>query len=389
MRFLPFNPSGRCDTSGFSAGNAASTARFHKSFPQYSVTPLVRLKDFARENGIGEVFIKDESFRFGLNAFKVLGGGYAIGMILADKLGISRDEITYSALTSPQNRDRISAFSFTTATDGNHGRGVAWTASQLGCRAKVYMPFGTVKERLDNILLTGADAGIMDCNYDDCVRLAKKTADETGAILVQDTAFEGYLEIPGLICRGYTTMALECLEQLGGEKPTHIFLQAGVGSMACAVAAFFAEYYGEDRPKIIIVEPDNADCFFRTASANDGRLHFCDGMMETIMAGLACGEPSVSAWEILSHITDAFITMDDSYPAEAMRKLANPSGSDPVIISGESGAAGFAALLGIVTRSENREIRDCLGIDESSRVLLISTEGATDRKNYERIVNGR
>lgn len=359
--------------------------QFHASFPVYAPTPLVELKHTAGALGLENLYVKDESYRFGLNAFKVLGGSYAIGSFLAHRLGVEIQDLPYERMISPQVRRQLGDVTFVTATDGNHGRGVAWTAHQLKQRAVVYMPKGSAVERLENIRAEGAQAAITDLNYDDAVRLANRQAEEQGWIMVQDTAWEGYEDIPRWIMQGYGTMALEAWEQLP-ERPTHIFLQAGVGSMAGAVTAFFASVYGDQRPVITIVEPNQADCIFRTAKANDGALHPVTGHMNTIMAGLACGEPCTLAWEILKHCADHFISCPDYVAAKGMRLLGNPIPGDARVISGESGAATTGCLAAIMTDPELSELREALGLDQNSRVLCFSTEGDTDQENYRAVV---
>jgi len=246
------------------------------------------------------------------------------------------------------------------------------------------MPKGSAAERLENIRAEGADASITDLNYDGCVRLAGRQAEEQGWVMVQDTAWEGYEEIPAWIMQGYGTMGLEAYEQLP-EKPTHIFLQAGVGSMAGAIAGLFASIYGKDRPIIVVVEPNKADCLYRTALANDGRRRFVTGDMDTIMAGLACGEPCSIAWDILSRCADHFISCPDYVAAKGMRILGNPLRGDDRVISGESGASAFGCAAEIMTNPELEEIKKTLRLDENSRILFFSTEGDTDRANYRAI----
>ena len=370
---------------GYTLQQANAVREFHKSFPMYAPTPLAQLPETAKMLGIGEIYVKNESYRFGLNAFKVLGGSYAIGNYLARRLGRSLSETGYDVLTSPETRKELGEITFITATDGNHGRGVAWTASTLGQKSVVHMPKGTVAERLNNIRLAGAQADIIDGNYDDAVRISRKEAAENGWVIVQDTSWEGYEEIPAWIMQGYCTMGLEAWEQLP-QKPTHIFLQAGVGSMAGTIAALFASIYGEDRPKVIIVEPNNADCFYRTAKANDGRTHIVTGELKTIMAGLACGEPCGLAWDILRDYADHFLAFPDWAAAKGMRILGNPMGSDDRVVSGESGASAFGCMAAILTEPELASLKQELGLDETSRVLFFSTEGDTDRENYRRIV---
>ena len=362
----------------------AQVRHFHESFPQYAPTPLVSLTDTAKVLGVGKIWVKDESKRFGLNAFKVLGGSWAMGTLLAEKLGIPLDRISWEALTAQENRDKLGSITFVTATDGNHGRGVAWSAAQFGQKSVVYMPKGSARERLGNIRAAGAEASIIDGNYDDAVRLANKMAQDRGWLLVQDTAWPGYEEIPKRIMQGYCTLGMEILEDLK-EAPTHIFLQAGVGSLAGAMAGLFAASLNP-RPIITVVEPNKADCLFRTAEADDGRLHVVTGDMDTIMAGLACGEPCSIAWEVLKATADYFIACPDSAAACGMRILGNPAGEDKRIISGESGAAAFGCVARILTDPELTWMKGRLQLNERSRLLFISTEGNTDQQNYRAIV---
>lgn len=358
---------------------------FHRSFPIYEKTPLVEMSSLAKELGVGDIFVKDESYRFGLNAFKVLGGSFAIGNYLAKKLGMDISELPYEKMISDEIREKLGEITFVTATDGNHGRGVAWTANQIKQKAVVYMPKGSAAERLANIQAEGADASITDMNYDEAVRLANRKAEENGWVMVQDTAWEGYEDIPTWIMQGYATMAYEAYEQLG-EKPTHIFLQAGVGSLAGAVAGFFSSMYGEDRPIITVVEPEKAACLFKTAEANDGELHFVTGDMNTIMAGLACGEPCSIGWNILRDYADNFISCPDYVAANGMRILGNPPRGDERVISGESGAVTAGCVAEIMRNPELENIKKALKLDENSRILCISSEGDTDEANYKAVV---
>ena len=375
----------RFDLTFLNEESAKWVQAFHASFPMYQETPLVELKHTAAALGLGTVWIKDESRRFGLNAFKVLGGSYAIGSWLARRLGKTVAEMPYEVLTSPEMRTQLGEVTFVTATDGNHGRGVAWTARQLGQKSVVYMPGGSAAERLENIRAEGAQAEITQLNYDGAVRLASRMAEEKGWVMVQDTAWEGYEEIPTWIMQGYGTMAYEAFCQLK-ERPTHIFLQAGVGSMAGAVAGFFATVYGSDRPIITVVEPNKADCLFRTARASDGTLHFVGGDMNTIMAGLACGEPCTIAWKVLRECADFFLSCPDYAAAQGMRILSSPAAGDRRIVSGESGASAFGCVAEIMSDPALAGLREELNLNQSSRVLFFSTEGDTDRENYRRIV---
>ena len=363
-------------------GEQARLARaFHSSFPQYAPTPLAELSALAAQMGLKSLLVKDESQRFGLNAFKVLGGSYAIARHIAARLGLRPEEMTFAALRSDAARAALGNAVFFTATDGNHGRGVAWTARELGCRAMVRMPKGTAKSRVENIRALGAEVTVEDCNYDGCVRLAARQARETaGGVLVQDTAWPGYEQIPLHIMQGYLTMALEADEQMEA-PPTHVFLQAGVGSMAAAVAAYFAQTYPQNPPKIILVEPTAADCFFRSAAK--GEITAVKGDMPTMMAGLACGEPSPIAWDILKGLTAAYLSCEDAAAARGMRALARPLAGDRAIVSGESGAATMGALL---DAAADEKAREALGLYGNARVLLFSTEGDTDPVNYRRVM---
>ena len=380
---------GAVSTDCFGLEQAQTVRRFHQSFPEYSVTPLVELKSLAEELGVSNIFVKDESYRFGLNAFKVLGGSYAIAREIGIRMGICEEELTLARLLQPDVQARLGQLRFVTATDGNHGRGVAWTAKRLGHRAVVFMPKGTAAERLENILKLGAEASITDCNYDDSVRLARQYAVEHEGIVVQDTSWEGYHNVPLHIMQGYTTMGAEIVEQLaayGDQALTHVFLQAGVGAMAGAMAGFIADYYKEARPVITIVEPTKADCLYRTAFANDGKLHIVDGALDSIMAGLCCGEPCSIGWQQLAAYADNFVAMPDKAAALGMRVLGNPVGNDAAVVSGESGAAGLGLAVAALRERDLAQLKGSLQLDAESVILCISTEGATDVANYRRIM---
>ena len=362
---------------------------FHESFSEYDKTPLVELDNLAKRIGVKGIYLKDESYRFGLNAFKVLGGSFAMGRYLADRLGEDIKDLPYERLTSDEVREKLGDITFVTATDGNHGRGVAWTANKLKQKSVVYMPKGSSLQRLNNIKAEGADASITDLNYDDAVRLAAKYADEHNGLMVQDTAWEGYEKIPAWIMQGYGTMALEALEQLNSIKvikPTHIFVQAGVGSLAGAVQGFFASEFGEECPKTVIVESNLADCFYKSAIADNGEARFVGGDMQTIMAGLACGEPNTIGWEVLKNHSTAFVSCPDWVSAKGMRILGNPLKGDEKVTSGESGAVTTGLLYEIMTNEDYKDLKEALELDENSRVLLFSTEGDTDPEKYREIV---
>ena len=363
---------------------------FHKSLPGYKATPLVELDDLAKYYGVQKLWLKDESKRFGLNAFKVLGGSYAIGKYLSQKLGRDMSELPFNVLISDEVKKQLGDVTFVTATDGNHGRGVAWVANKLRQKSVVYMPKGSAKMRFDAIAREGADVSITDLNYDDAVRLANKGAEEHGWIMVQDTAWDGYEEIPLWIMQGYSTIINEIVEQLEAakeEKPTHVFLQAGVGSFAGAVQGYLAHLYGDDRPITIICEPHGANCIYKSMEANDGKPHNVTGDLTTIMAGLACGEPNTISWKILRDNADFSVSCDDSIAARGMRVLSSPLGNDQRVISGESGAVGLGLFTVLSEKKEEyAELMKALKIDENSRILCISTEGDTDVEGYKNVV---
>lgn len=361
--------------------------KFHESIPNYEPTPLVSLQGLAKKLGVKAIYIKDESYRFGLNAFKVLGGSFAMAKYLADKLGKDISELPYDVLVSDETRKKLGEITFVTATDGNHGRGVAWTANRLKQKSIVYMPYGSSEIRLSNILAENANASITDFNYDECVRLADKyqKAHPDSSVVVQDTAWEGYEEIPAWIMQGYGTMALETFDQLK-EEPTHIFVQAGVGSFASAIQGLYASKYGDKCPKVTVLESDVADCLYQSAVAGDGKARFVGGAMQTLMAGLACGEPNTTGWEILKNYSTCFASVSDNIAANGMRVLAAPTNGDTPVKSGESGAAPTGLLYEILTSSDLLDLRNALGLNSQSVVLLFSTEGDTDPEMYEEVV---
>ncbi len=373
-----------------SIDNVATARNFHQSFPQYQVTPLTRLSEMARYLGLASIHVKDESYRFGLNAFKVLGGSFAMAKYIASQTGRDVAQLDYQTLTSDKLREEFGQATFFTATDGNHGRGVAWAANKLGQKAVIFMPKGTTKSRLDNILKENAQATIEELNYDDCVRKAASYAAKTPhGVVVQDTAWEGYEEIPSWIMQGYGTMAMEADTQLhedGCEAPTHVFIQAGVGSLAGAVQGYFANRYPENPPIVTVVESDMADCLYQGAKAGDGAPRNVGGDMQTIMAGLACGEPNIISWDILKNHVKAFVSCPDWVAEKGMRMLAAPIKGDRPVTSGESGAVTFGLLAAIMTMPELADLKEALQLNEQSRVLLFSTEGDTDPDRYKAIV---
>lgn len=362
----------------------AQVGKFHRSFPQYSPTPLRRLSALAEAWGVADVFVKDESFRFGLNAFKVLGASYAIGQVLARRSGLSLDELPFPRLQDPALKDAWGPIALAATTDGNHGRGVAWTAQQLGLPATIYMPKGTVAARLENIRKLGQKAEITAWNYDDTVRWVAGEAQKNGWEVIQDTAWEGYVDVPRWIMQGYSTVALEAFAQLGQVRPTHVFLQAGVGAFAAMMAALVLQHWGSEAPQIIVLEAQPAECFYE--SVRVGHKTAVTGDLYTIMAGLACGEPNPLAWDILKDCTTAFLAAPDEAAAFGMRVLGNPLAGDAAIVSGESGAIGPGVLGWLCQKPEYADWKQRLGLGPDSRVLCFSTEGDTDPVMYRKIV---
>lgn len=368
----------------FTLKQVKQVENFHRTYGKFERTPLQSLEALADNLGINAVYVKDESYRFGLNAFKVLGGVYAVGKYVAKLLGRTIEELSFEELKLPVVKEQLGELTFISTTDGNHGRGVAWAARELGFNARIYMPSGSATERLQNIQNEGAYAEITDMNYDDTVRYTSQLADENGWIIVQDTMWEGYEEIPLWIMQGYTTLIKEVVDQLE-EAPTHVLLQAGVGSFASAMVAFLQQYYKKEIT-FVLVEPHVANCYYESFKQGTEQAVNVGGAMQTIMAGLACGEPSPIAWEILKAYTHVSISCAEEVAATGMRVLGNPLGTDARIIAGESGAATAGCLYTIMTDQNMQRVKETLRLDSTSRVLLINTEGDTDAKNYRDIM---
>ncbi len=368
----------------FTERDAKNALRFHRSLPDYRETPLVSLACTAERYGIGSIFVKDESARFGLKAFKGLGGSYGMFRILCDRLALNPETADYTSYLDEDVREKCSRIVFVTATDGNHGKGVSWAAKLFGCRAHVFMPKGTVEARRQAIESAGsAVAEITALNYDQTVEYAAELAEKHGWILIQDTAWDGYEQIPKWIMEGYLTLILEAQEQMCGKAPTHVFLQAGVGSMAGGIESYLLNHFRSSKPMITIVEPTEASCIYQSVLAGDGKPHTVPGNPVTIMAGLNCGTPCSIVWPVLRDETSCFCTCRDVVTEIGMRAYASPVGADRPIISGESGAVTYGLLLSVL---KNDKLRDLFNLRKDSIVLLISTEGNTDPEGYARIV---
>ena len=364
----------------------AAVQAFHEALPEYARTALVPLPELAENLGIKAAFIKDESTRFGLKAFKGLGGSYAVFRAVCDRLGLDYRETTFSDLQSADVHRQIAALHFVTATDGNHGKGVAWAAAKIGCQAHVYLPKGSAAARAQAIRDIGnSEAVITEWGYDDTVRYAAKLADKHDWVLIQDTSWPGYEDTPRTIIQGYTTMCREASEQLEelGLAPTHVFLQAGVGAMAGGVLGWLRNRYPDSDLTAAIVEPTEAACIFESVAAADGKMHPAEGSGRTIMAGLNCGEVCPLTWPILLRQTDAWFSCPDEVAVQGMRYL-NRAG----VVSGESGAV-TAGLASLMAQDAFADVKKALKLNRDSVLLLFSTEGDTDPEAYREIVNVR
>lgn len=360
--------------------------RFHQQLEGYRMSPLKSLAHLAGWLGVGGIYVKDESARLSLNSFKVLGGSYAIYRWVCSRLG---KEVSVRGILGGEARRVLGDQTFAAATDGNHGRGVAWAATQLGFRSVIYVHKYTSQARIEAIRKNGADVVVVDGTYDDAVRQVSEDAKKNGWQVISDTAWEGYEDIPKWVMQGYTTMLLEAQEQLaalGMTAPTHVFVQAGVGALAASVFGFYHQLLGEQRPHTIVVEPTEAACLYESARVGDGQPHRFPGELRTIMAGLACGDPSPLAWRVLQHCAEYFVVCPDYVAAKGMRVYGVPLAGDPFVVSGESGAVTLGALMFIMQWEGAKELREALGLGPDAHVLLINTEGNTDPDDFRRVV---
>ncbi len=356
-----------------------------ETWPGYAPTPLRPLPGLAGRLGLGAVLYKDEGRRFGLGSFKALGGAYAVLRLLQRHLRERHGvEAGAAELLASRHRDLAREVTVATATDGNHGRSVAWGAERFGARCVVYIHEGVSGTRAEAIARYGAEVRRVPGGYDDSVRRCAADAAANGWRLVADTSAEGSgWEVPAMVMQGYGLLALEALEQAAGEDApfTHVFVQAGVGGLAAAVAAVMWQLLGSDRPRVVVVEPEWADCVFRTVAA--GRPTPVPGEADTFMACLAAGEVSPAAWEILRTAADDVLALPDEAAGSAMRALAEGVGGDRPVVAGESGCAAAA---GLVAAALDPALREALALDRGSRILVIGSEGATDALTYERTV---
>ena len=348
---------------------------YHRTFPGYRQSSLTSLPRLATQLGVAEVLVKDESERFGLPSFKILGGSWAVNRLIWQLRGESPQGRTFDDLHAAAAE--LGEATLVTATDGNHGRGIARMARLLGLAAHVMVPNDMVAFRREAIASEGAAVEIIDGDYDVAVRAAANYASASAdRHLVADVALTDTDHVPRWVMDGYHTILDEIGEQIDG-RPDAIFIQAGVGALAGAAI----DYYARRAPDVraAVVEPLTAACLFESAVA--GTSVSLDESQGSMMAGLNCGTPSSVAWPLTAGRATAFIAIDDELAGDAMRLLA-----DAGIVAGESGAAGIAGLIAAARDDETREV---LGLDEHARVLTINTEGVTDPENYRRIVGAK
>ena len=371
------------------AGLPRKIRSFHRQLPGYRMSPLKGLSNLAAKLGLGGIWVKDESARLDLRSFKVLGGSYAIYKLIQKRLRLDDDELSFADLTSGAVREKLGDITFAAATDGNHGRGVAWSAAQMGFKSVIYVHRLTSQGRIRAIERSGARVVVVDGNYDDAVRQVYRDAQHNGWEVVSDTSWQGYEDIPKWVMQGYTTMLSETQEQLAAQglsQPTHIFVQAGVGSLAAATIGFYDSLSGIEGVRSCVIEPTRAACLYRSAQADDGKPHSVEGDLDTIMAGLACGEPNPIAWQILKDRADYFAICPDFVAAMGMRVYGVPLRGDPVVISGESGAVTLGALIYIMQHSSAGEFCKEFGLGLDSQLLLINSEGNTSPDDFRYVV---
>ncbi|MCP3668293.1 MAG: diaminopropionate ammonia-lyase [Gammaproteobacteria bacterium] len=361
---------------------AADAIRDIKSWPDYAVTPLYSLSSLAEAANITSIWYKDESQRFGLKSFKALGGAYAVARQLQKALEKQiGTHPTITELLEGRWKSEVAELVVSCATDGNHGRSVAWGAQMFGCGCVIYIHRDVSDGRKQAMEAFGAEVIRIRGNYDDSVRQAAVDALAKDRIIVSDTSYPGYMEIPKDVTLGYTVMLSEIVEQLEGDIPTHLFVQGGVGGLASAISGYFWDLWGNKRPRLVVVEPEQANCLQLSAKA--GEPVVVEGGLKTLMAGLACGEVSALGWQILADGADDFMTLSEEAVPATMRLLAKGYKQDPAIEAGESAVPGLAVAL-LARNSE--EFAEALGLNAESKVLVIGTEGATDPELYQELV---
>ena len=349
----------------------------------YAPTPLYSLKALAESLYLNEVLYKDEGPRFGLGSFKALGGAYAALRVLQKQISLSlSNDVSLKDIRTGKYTNEAADITLVSATDGNHGRSLAWGCQRFGASCRIYIHAEVSEGRAVAMRDLGAEVIRIKGDYDDSVELARIEAERNNWFVVSDTTWPGYSEPPRDVMLGYGVMTREINDELT-QPPTHIFLQSGCGGFAASVASALRQYWGDQTPRVVIVEPELAACLYESSKANEvKRVNIKE---ETIMAGLSCGEPSEMAWEILAEEAVDFITIPDNIVPQTVRALARPVGDDPVIEAGESAVAGLAVLICAV---KQLDLRAKLGLDKTSRVLLIGSEGVTDREIFAKIMEG-
>ena len=350
-------------------------------WPGYAPTPLVPLPGLARQLAIGDLRYKDEGQRFGLKSFKALGGAYAVLTLLRERVAAAGGPMPLAAdLLAGSHRDIVGQVTVATATDGNHGRSVAWGAQMFGCKCVIYLHEHVSQAREAEIARFGAEICRLPGGYDESVRRCAEDAEANGWLLVADTSLGGDARVPAMVMQGYTLIVGEMAAQM--EAPiSHLFVPGAVGGLAAALVAQLWETLGPERPRVVVVEPTRADCISRSIAA--GRLTPAEGSVDTFMACLAAAEVSPAAWTILAHGLDDTLAIPDEAAMETMRLLADGVDGDPSLVSGESGCAATA---GLIAAASDEAVRAALGLGEASRVVVIGSEGDTDAENYRRVV---
>ena len=351
------------------------------AWQDYAPTPLLHLKDLAKSLDLGDILYKDEGPRFGLGSFKALGGSYAGLRILARELAKRLGkEVSLNDIRAGAYADDIAKITLASATDGNHGRSLAWGAGRFGAPCQIYIHRDVSEGRAQAMRDLGATVTRIDGDYDASVDQIRDDADANGWFIVSDTSWEGYTQPPTDVMAGYGVMVREIVQALD-TPPTHVFLQGGVGGLAAGVVAGLRQHWGKKAPRVVVVEPELAACLFESAKAGAATNVIIEE--ETLMAGLSCGEPSPLAWAILREEATDFLTIPENIVAPAMRLAARPMGDDPSIVAGESAVAGFAA---VIAGASQDGLRDALGLNDTSRVLVIGSEGATDPEIYAQLM---
>lgn len=387
-----FNPYRQADPSweaqDCAAFESADILAVHTSLDEYRPTPLTSLPLLAHQLGIKQILVKDESHRFGLKAFKALGASYAVYRFIRQRAKSHHGQ-------PPPAKDfyrgaepiQPGSFTFCTATDGNHGRAVAWIARKLKQQAVIYVPGNTVRHRIEMIETEGAEVRIVDGSYDDAVAATATDAQKHGWQIISDTSWSGYMEIPRWTMAGYTTLFREIHEVPEGAVDVDVvFVQAGVGALAAAAAWYYNRALKASGVRLIAVEPTGADCLLGSIRSADGKPRPTLGKQDSMMAGLNCGMPSLVAWPLVKLGFDLFATVSDDLCLRAMRTYYYPHENDPRIISGESGAAGLAALISLCEGDALSPVRERIGITPDSTILLINTEGDTDPALFDELV---